>query len=135
MKTWRLLAATLTLLLLQNYLSAQDKLNIKFGKISPADFDISKQKYDSGAAAVIIADIGECHFEANPMRLIFKNHKRVKILKQAGFDIATVIIPFFAHQLIHSFEVLNYKEHLYKHHKIMFLILVDLLFLLHLFLQ
>ena len=43
------------LLLLQNYLSAQDKLNIKFGKVTPADFDLSKYSFDTSASAVIIA--------------------------------------------------------------------------------
>ena len=41
---------------------AQDKAPARYGKITPADFDLSKQKFDSGAAAVVIADIGNSEF-------------------------------------------------------------------------
>ena len=43
---------------------AQEKSPVKFGKISPADFTIT-QSYDSGASAVVIADIGSSVFEVN----------------------------------------------------------------------
>ncbi|MBS1599566.1 MAG: DUF3857 domain-containing protein [Bacteroidetes bacterium] len=91
MTTRRLLTATLTLLLLQNYLIGQDKLNIKFGKIAPEDFDLSKYKYDTGASAVIIADIGNTSFIGNTkgdFSLVFKRHKRIKIINKNGYDIA-----------------------------------------------
>ena len=92
MKIKRLLFAILSLFLLQNNLSAQDKLNIKFGKIAPEDFDLSKYKYDSGASAVIIADVGNTSFEGNSkgnFTLIFKRYTRIKILNKSGFDAAT----------------------------------------------
>ena len=44
---------------------AQDKSNYKFGKITPADFNLAAAKFDSGANAVIIADIGSTSFEGN----------------------------------------------------------------------
>jgi hypothetical protein len=81
----------LCLLLLQYYLPAQDKLDIKFGKISAADFDLSKYTFDSSASAVIIADFGNTSFEGNnkgDFTLSFKRFKRVKILNKNGFDIA-----------------------------------------------
>ncbi|HEY4154869.1 MAG TPA: DUF3858 domain-containing protein [Puia sp.] len=71
--------------------NAQDKLDIKFGKISPADFDLSGEKFDSGANAVIIADIGNTSFEGNSrgdFTLIYTRLVRVKILNKNGFDIA-----------------------------------------------
>ncbi|MEP6728036.1 MAG: hypothetical protein ABJC98_19590, partial [Bacteroidota bacterium] len=42
--------------------TAQEKSPVKFGKISPEDFVI-KQAYDTGASAVVIADIGKSDFE------------------------------------------------------------------------
>ena len=84
--------------LLQNYLSAQDKVNIKFGKITPPDFDLSKYKFDSSASAVIIADIGSSEFEGNYkgwFSLLFKHFKRIKVLNKTGFDAGTIEIPLF----------------------------------------
>ncbi|HXB44186.1 MAG TPA: DUF3857 domain-containing protein [Puia sp.] len=81
-----------------SHIFAQDKLNIKFGKITAADFDISMQKYDSGAAAVVIADIGSSSFEGNNksgFSIIYNHFKRVKIVNKNGFDIATVEIPLY----------------------------------------
>ncbi|SRR5579871_142659 len=86
------------ILLLQSYLSAQEKLNIKFGKITAADFDLSKNKIDSGAAAVIIADIGNTSFEGNSkgdFTLVFKRFKRIKILSKRGFDAASEEISLY----------------------------------------
>jgi transglutaminase-like putative cysteine protease len=80
-------------------LSAQDKLNIKFGKITPQDFDLSKRQFDSSAAAVVIADIGNSVFEGNMksgFSLIFTHHMRAKIINKNGMDIATVEIPLYS---------------------------------------
>ena len=81
--------------------SGQDKLNIKFGKIAPEDFDLSKSNYDTGAAAVVIADIGNTSFEGNrkgkgDFSLVYKRSRRIKVLKKSGFDIATDIIPVYS---------------------------------------
>ena len=63
--------------------SGQDKLNIKFGKIAPEDFDLSKSNYDTGAAAVVIADIGNTSFEGNrkgkgDFSLVYKRSKELR---------------------------------------------------------
>jgi hypothetical protein len=42
-----------TAILSANHLQAQDKSNYKFGKITPADFNLAAAKFDSGANAVI----------------------------------------------------------------------------------
>jgi hypothetical protein len=91
------------MLLFHPPLFAQDKLNIKFGKITAADFDISAQKYDSGAAAVVIADIGKTSFEGNSkgdFSLVFTRFKRIKIINKNGYDAA-------------SDEILVYKNGMY----------------------
>ena len=77
---------------------AQDKSPARYGKITPADFDLSKQNFDSGAAAVVIADIGNSEFVGNTkgwFSLEFHRFRRVKILNKRGFDAATVEIPLY----------------------------------------
>src|SRR5450631_385302 len=85
-------------LLVHCFLAAQNRVNIKFGKITATDFDFSKYKFDTSAAAIVIADIGDSHYEGNitkGLRLVFKRYRRVKILNRNGFDVATVMIPLF----------------------------------------
>src|SRR5258706_12530425 len=72
-----------------HHLQAQDKSNYKFGKITPADFNLAAAKFDSGANAVIIADIGSTSFEGNNkgfFTLVFTRFMRVKIMNKNGFD-------------------------------------------------
>jgi len=81
------------LMLHQCIIYGQDKLNIKFGKVSPEDFSLSKYSYDSGAAAVVIADIGNTSFEGNSkgkgdFSLVYKRFKRIKIINKSAFDLA-----------------------------------------------
>jgi len=80
------------------FLHAQGKPPVKFGKISPADFDIKAPSYDTAADAVVIADIGSSEFVGNVkgwFTLEFKHFKRIKILNKNGFDAATVEIPLY----------------------------------------
>mgnify|MGYP000881514606 CR=1 FL=1 len=84
--------------LLSLSLCAQDKLKLKYGKITAADFDLSKRQFDTSASAVVIADIGSSVFEGNNkggLSLSFKRHTRVKILNKNGVDAATVSIPLY----------------------------------------
>ena len=79
-------------------LIAQDKSPIKFGKITPEDFTI-KQGFDTGASAVVIADIGSSAFEGNAkgwFSLVYKRTTRVKILNKNGFDAAKVEIILYS---------------------------------------
>jgi hypothetical protein len=89
----------LALCLLANiFLHAQDKSPAKFGKISPADFNIKAPAYDTGASAVVVADIGRSEFEGNLhgwFTLLFTHYKRVVILNKKGFDAANIEIPLF----------------------------------------
>jgi hypothetical protein len=80
-------------------LFAQDKSGAKFGKISPADFDLSAQKIDSGAGAVVIADIGSSEFTTTGkgwFSLEFRHFRRMKILGRSGMDAAQVAIPLYS---------------------------------------
>lgn len=98
MKSISLVLAIALLCLTQNYLIAQDKLNFKYGKITPADFDLSKNKFDTSVSAVVIADVGSSGFDGNVkgwFSLSFKKQTRIKILNKNGFDAANIEIPLF----------------------------------------
>lgn len=80
-----------------SFLQAQDK--VRFGKVSPADFDVKAPSFDTAADAVIIADIGSSEFVGNNkgwFTLDFKHFKRVKILNKKGFEAANVEIPLYS---------------------------------------
>lgn len=90
--------SVLLCLLLQNYLSAQEKVELKFGKISPADFDLSSRKFDTSAGAVFIADIGSTEYEGGTkgwFTMVYTRHLRIKVLNKNGFDAASFQIPLY----------------------------------------
>jgi hypothetical protein len=71
---------------------AQKKPAYSFGKITPADFNLNLEKFDSGANAIIISDIGRTWFEANgsgSFTLIFTRYMRVKIMSKNGLMLET----------------------------------------------
>jgi Domain of Unknown Function with PDB structure (DUF3858)/Transglutaminase-like superfamily len=80
------------------HVQAQEKGNYKFGNITLADFKIPVEKFDSGANAVIISDIGSTSFEGNTkgfFTLIFTYYMRVKIINKNGFRIGSHEILLF----------------------------------------
>ena len=84
--------------LLLSGLRAQDKLPVKFGKVTPEDFKVSAPATDTAAGAVVIADFGTSTFEGNNrggFNIIFRRSRRVRILKRNAFDAATITIPLF----------------------------------------
>jgi Domain of Unknown Function with PDB structure (DUF3857)/Domain of Unknown Function with PDB structure (DUF3858)/Transglutaminase-like superfamily len=97
----RFLLAGLCLLLTAEVRSQdknKDKLPVKFGKVTPEDFNINSASVDTSAGAVVIADYGLSTFDGNPkgwFNLVFKHSRRVKILKKTAFDIATVTISLY----------------------------------------
>ncbi len=77
---------------------AQDKLNVKFGKIAPENFQISSPVVDSSSNAVVLFDIGNSEFEGNNkggFSVLFKRHIRAKIINDKGMDVATFGIRLF----------------------------------------
>src|SRR6185437_4988486 len=87
-KRYLLTAACLLLLFVSQ---AQDKLPVKFGKVTPEDFNVAVT--DSSASAVVIADYGTVDFETNIhgwFDIHFKRSRRLKILKRNGFDAAKI---------------------------------------------
>src|SRR5262250_3065261 len=80
-------------------LSAQDKANVRFGKISPEDFAPKVYAIDSNANAVVIADIGSSRIVGNNkgwFSLEFKRYRRVRLLSKNGFDLATEQIYLYS---------------------------------------
>ncbi len=78
--------------------SAQDKIPVKFGKVTPADFVVTAGGLDSSADAVVVADYGTSEFVGNVkgwFTLEFHHTRRIRILKRAGFDAANITIPLF----------------------------------------
>jgi hypothetical protein len=78
-------------------LSAQDTLNISFGKVSVQEFNRKLQLSDSSAGAVVLADVGRSYYEANSvgsLGLVYTRFMRVKILNKNGFRIGTYEIDY-----------------------------------------
>ncbi|MBH8557575.1 DUF3857 domain-containing protein [Hymenobacter negativus] len=79
-------------------LSAQAQTEpIKLGKPDPKDFTAAPFVGDSAAAAVVLCDYGTTNFQYNnnSFQLISERTTRIKILKKAGYDAATVEIPLY----------------------------------------
>jgi Domain of Unknown Function with PDB structure (DUF3857)/Domain of Unknown Function with PDB structure (DUF3858)/Transglutaminase-like superfamily len=79
-------------------LRAQDKLPVKFGKVTPDDFKVTAAELDTGADVVVVADYGTSTFDGNAsgwFNLVFHHSKRIRILKRTGFNAATIEIPLY----------------------------------------
>lgn len=95
---------------------SQEEKKFKFGDITPADFQPRAYAIDSGAAAVVIADVGSTQFVGNGkggFSLEFKNYRRAHILNANGYDIASVEIPLYfsgdAEELLDDLKAVTYN--------------------------
>ena len=91
----------MSLLYLQGHLFAQEKPDVKFGKISPADFDLSNHSFDTSAGAVYISDIGSTVFDGGRngwFTITYTRHVRIKILNKNGFDAASFIVQLYRNE-------------------------------------
>ncbi|NML66686.1 DUF3857 and transglutaminase domain-containing protein [Hymenobacter sp. RP-2-7] len=70
---------------------------IKFGQPAPADFEARNFVADSAAAAVVLSDVGTTRFRVDGLSFKMDTERttRIKILKKAGYDYATVEIPLY----------------------------------------
>jgi hypothetical protein len=94
----RLFAPIVLCLFVSNVTFSQEKLNIKFGKITSADFEVTSPLIDSNTNAIVIADVGDTKFVGNLkgwFSLVFKRNKRIKILNKNGFDAANISISLY----------------------------------------
>ena len=79
-------------------LLGQDKVNAKFGKVSPEDFATKVYNVDSNANAVVIADVGSSEIVGNTkgwFSVEFTRYKRVHILNKNGYDEANVEVLLY----------------------------------------
>ena len=74
------------------------KTPMKWGKIKPEMFTMKEFSRDSNAAAVIMCELAESYAVVvnRSTRLDMKVHRRIKILSEAGYEQATVGIPYYA---------------------------------------
>src|ERR1700754_5224975 len=89
-----LIAIALCICFIQSYCIAQDKSNVQFGKVSPADFNLqSNPIIDTNTYAVILADVGSVHFVGNKhnwFSYVYKRQTRIKIISKKSIeDLAT----------------------------------------------
>ncbi|HMK26090.1 MAG TPA: DUF3857 domain-containing protein [Chitinophagaceae bacterium] len=87
-----------TLLLTASVALSQSVPAIKFGKITEADFKNKVYAIDTGANAVVLADIGSTQVKGSKngwFSLEYKYLMRIHILKNSGYDKATVEIPIY----------------------------------------
>ena len=78
--------------------AAQQTDAIKFGKITKEDFDVKSSLLDSNVNAIVLSDIGSSEFVENSFswfNLVFKRHKRIKIINNNGFDAADISILLY----------------------------------------
>ncbi|MDQ2795226.1 MAG: DUF3857 domain-containing protein [Bacteroidota bacterium] len=70
---------------------------LKFGQIDPRDLTAAPFVGDSAAAAVVLCDYGVTGIEyiQNGFKLVSERTTRIKILKKAGYEAATVRIPLY----------------------------------------
>ncbi|MDH7461446.1 DUF3857 domain-containing protein [Chitinophagaceae bacterium 26-R-25] len=96
---------------------AQEKCDVTFGKVSPRDFDLSREKMDTAANAVVIADIGKSSFDGNlkgGFSIIFKRQLRIKIRNKNGLDAASFEIPLYQSEGNKEEEFGNLKASTYN---------------------
>ena len=51
-------------------LRAQDKLPVKFGKVTPDDFKVTAAALDTAADVVVVADFATSSFDGNAKRVV-----------------------------------------------------------------
>jgi hypothetical protein len=79
-------------------LRAQDKIPVKFGKVTPDDFKVTAAALDTVADVVVVADFATSSYDGNAkgwFDLVFHRSKRLRIQKRTGFNAATIEIPLY----------------------------------------
>jgi hypothetical protein len=73
--------------------------DFKYGKISPAEFEIKANGADSAASAVVLFDVGRGWFDLNPktgdFMYVMERHVRYKIFDKSGYDYANLELELY----------------------------------------
>lgn len=95
------------LLLLLNFSATAQRDPVKWGKVEEEELKMTTYEADTSAAALVLCNYGELRFNLGKgdIRYDFEQHKRIKILKRAGFDEGDVAIPFHKNEKIRSLQV------------------------------
>jgi transglutaminase-like putative cysteine protease len=95
----RLFGLFVLLVFLQSYCYAQDKSNVRFGKVIPEDFKLPVTPIiDSNTNAVIVYNAGSVSFIGNKQGWfsnVFKRQTRIKILNKQALELATEKIHLY----------------------------------------
>ncbi|QPH39787.1 DUF3857 domain-containing protein [Pedobacter endophyticus] len=79
--------------------STFERREVKFGKISPEEFETKATGVDSAASAIKLFDIGDCYFEYESFSgrfvSVFERHIRYKILTKSGYDLANFELQLY----------------------------------------
>ncbi|MBK7007800.1 MAG: hypothetical protein IPH36_03815 [Saprospiraceae bacterium] len=77
---------------------AQPTLQVEFGKVLADDFSNTSYELDPEAGAVILFDKGQLDFVSDNkgwFDLRLRRHCRIHILKNSGFEVATIGVPLY----------------------------------------
>ncbi|MFT4023269.1 MAG: DUF3858 domain-containing protein [Flavihumibacter sp.] len=91
--------------------AAQDKTPVKFGKITPADFTVPMPAFDSGAHAIVLADVGSSWIKPNNkggFGYEFERKLRVYIVDVNGVDAGKFEIPLYTSRTSSMEEELSF---------------------------
>ena len=91
MKIKSVLFCIFSIIIIQN-LYAQD--DIKWGKISKEEIELTECEFDKDASAVIIFSKGEMSF--SDTKVVINKHFRIKILKDQGKEYANQYILYYS---------------------------------------
>lgn len=83
--------------LFPSLLSAQEP-PMKYGKVPKEDLEMKVYSLDTSAPAVVLCDYGKVTFEFpdDGDRCVLNRHKRIKILRRAGFEYGDIVIPYYS---------------------------------------
>ncbi|MCB0664272.1 MAG: DUF3858 domain-containing protein [Saprospiraceae bacterium] len=99
------LSLLLATCLLSNLTAQSDP--IKWGKIDDDELAMTVYEPDTSASALVLCNFGDVQFNLTKgdIRYDFSQHKRIKILKRAGFDQGDVAIPVHSSEKIRGLQV------------------------------
>ncbi len=88
------LAMGICCLLLTAPVSWAQKAPLKWGKLSGEEWGLKEVSFDPEASAVILHHYGTAKFSGSNLSITY--HKRIKILKPQGVELADVEIPYYS---------------------------------------
>lgn len=108
---------TLSIVLFSTLCYSQANYSEEYGKVTQYEMSMTECPGDSEAEALVIYDFGKYYFRGldnKGFRLFMEIRKKVKILKQAGIDYATIEIPYYIgdsneREYIQDFEATTYN--------------------------